>query len=108
MADQFIPPPKSDLEASTEQGLAMLARVGEGGFENYEIEGIVSILAVQFPDIPAATLGRVVMSAAMSAGALAAARAAVPWAGPLDASEVIHLLAASAGRLIGQEEAPRG
>lgn len=107
MADQFIPPPKSDLEASTEQGLAMLAELGEGGFEGYEVEGVVSILAVQFPDIPAAVLGRVVMSAAMCAGAVVSARALVSWMAAPEAGDVVHLLAASAGRLIGQEEAPR-
>lgn len=71
----FIPPPAAELAAATEEGLAgwsaalaapepwLKAREGEVG-------GIAAIIAEQFHDIPAATLGRILASSSMALGGI--------------------------------------
>lgn len=111
MPDPYIPPSQADLEASTEQAFANFAKLGDLGLKDYEIDGNVSILAVQFPDIPAVTLGRILISASVCAATVVRARllaAAAGTAPALDAAGVACLLAATAVRLAGQEEVPRG
>jgi hypothetical protein len=79
MADgPFIPPPASVLAAETDRAIAAwtagLASPDEWlGPRLPEVDGIAAIIAAQFPDVPADTLGRILASASMAIGAVCAA-----------------------------------
>jgi hypothetical protein len=99
----FIPDRES-LDAGTEEALARAREMAAGVGGSHVLDGIVSIIAVQFPDVPAAVLGRVVLSSAMAAGAVLGA-AAVTGAADWDGGDVVNLLAMAGARLAG-EDAP--
>jgi len=75
--------------------------MAEGIGDSHILDGIVSIIAVQFPDVPAAVLGRVVLSSAMAAGAVLGA-GTVTGAGDWDGGDVVSLLAMAGARLAGE------
>jgi peptidoglycan/LPS O-acetylase OafA/YrhL len=85
----FIPPPAQALAADTEKAIAALT-AGLADPDEWlrprldEVGGIAAIIAAQFPDVPAATLGRVLASASMALGSVCAASAdtgepLAPW-----------------------------
>jgi hypothetical protein len=74
----FIPPPAAVLAADTEKAIAAwtagLASPDEWLSPRLpEVAGIAAIIAAQFPDVPADTLGRILASASMATGAVCAA-----------------------------------
>lgn len=108
----FIPPSQADLEAETEKALTAarslaVQREHAGGFPSgAELDGIAALLAVQFPAVPAAVLGRVLVSAAMAAGSVVKAveiTGVVTGRRPLNGNDVVELLAMAGARLAGEE-----
>jgi hypothetical protein len=74
----FIPPPASVLAADTDKAIAAWT-AGLASPDGWlsprlpEVAGIAAIIAAQFPDVPAGTLGRILASASMATGAVCAA-----------------------------------
>ncbi len=96
----FIPD-RAELDAGTGEALGRARKMAADIGDSSVLDGIVSIIAVQFPDVPAAVLGRVVLSSAMAAGAVLNA-AAVTGAGDWDGDDVVSLLAMAGARLAGE------
>jgi hypothetical protein len=70
-----VPPPDSHLQAETERAVNtwIAARVGGHPWikaRTGEVDGLAAIMASQFPDVKAGTLGRVNASAAMALNAI--------------------------------------
>jgi hypothetical protein len=114
----YIPPPAAELEAATEEGIAGWAAAlasPEPWLEARapEVLGIGAILAEQFHDVPAATLGRILASAAMALGGIcrASERTGEPL-GPWDVANYLGLagarLAAAGGEMTAVQEGPDG
>ena len=115
MTPPYVPPPAGELDAETEEAIAgwaaaltrpdpwLKARVPE-------VLGIGAIIAEQFPDVPAATLGRILASSAMALGAIC--KAAEDTGEPLVPWDVALYLGLAGARLVAgemtavQEEAP--
>lgn len=73
----FVPPSGGELDAATDEAatawsaaLADEALLRRLRISRSEVDGIAAIIATQFPDVPAVTLGRVLVSAAMSVEAV--------------------------------------
>jgi hypothetical protein len=85
----FIPPPTQVLDAETDKAIAAWT-AGLADPDEWlrprliEVDGIAVIIAAQFPDMPAADLGRILASASMALGAICGACSNVgvplnPW-----------------------------
>jgi hypothetical protein len=89
MMPPYIPPPAAELDAATDEAIAGWAAVladPDPWLEarTPEVAGIGAIIAEQFPDIPAAVLGRILASASMALAAICKAseetgEALGPW-----------------------------
>lgn len=95
----FIPD-RANLDASTEEALGRARKMAGDLGDSHVLDGIVVIIAVQFADVPAAVLGRVVLSSAMAAESVLDA-AEMTGASAWDGSDVITLLAMAGARLAG-------
>jgi hypothetical protein len=100
--DPFVPPSQAELDQAVDgaiiEGLRVAAEFDEGA-----LDGIGAMLAVQFPDIPCAVLGRIVLSAAMAAGSYVRAMAELGQRVP--AAMAVDLLAAAGARM-AREQVP--
>src|SRR5277367_4449465 len=68
---RFIPPPRENLDAATEEAItSWAAALANPNWwlrtRTPEVLGIGAIIAAQFPDVPAGTLGRILASASMA------------------------------------------
>jgi hypothetical protein len=110
----YIPPPAAVLNAATDEAIAVWAAALAGPdawvrLRRSEISGVAAIIAAQFPDVPAADLGRVLASASMAltaicrASDLSGARLA-----PADLSVMLGLagakLAAAGGEITAAQD----
>jgi hypothetical protein len=100
----FIPPPARELEAATEEAIAEWTAALENPdlwlrSRESEIQGIGAILAEQFRDVPAATLGRILASASMALGAIC--NASQMTGAPLTPWDLANYLGYAGARLAG-------
>jgi hypothetical protein len=98
----YIPSPAGELEAATEEAVTGFA----AGFADPwakartgEILGIGAIIAAQFTDIPAAVLGRVLVSASMALGSVC--KASQDTGEPLEPWDLACYLGFAGTRLAG-------
>jgi hypothetical protein len=102
MSAPYIPPPVSELDAATDEAVAAwtaaLAKPNRWlKTRQPEVLGIGAILAAQFPDVPAATLGRILASAAMALGGLC--KASEVTGAPLEPWDLSSCLGLAGARL---------
>ena len=98
--DPYIPC-QDTLNADTEEALARARAMAASIGKSHILDGMTAIIAVQFPDVPVAVLGRIVLSEAMAAGSVVAADLATGLE-PLDGSDVVDLLAITGALLAGE------
>jgi hypothetical protein len=100
----YIPPPAGELEAATEEaiagwGAALASPEPWVEARAAEVLGIGAIIAEQFHDVPAATLGRILASASMALGAIC--KAAEVTGEPLEPWDLAGYLGLAGARLAG-------
>ncbi len=103
----FIPPPKGALDAATDEAItgwaAALANPDPWLTEHTpEVLGIGAIIAAQFPDVPAADLGRILVSASMALGSIC--KAAEITGSPLTPWDLANYLGFAGARLAGSAD----
>jgi len=72
MNEPYVPPPKAVLDELLDEAVKTALGLGDE-FGDDVLDGIAVHLTVTFPEIPAATLGRIAVAVSMGAGAFVVA-----------------------------------